>query len=107
MRESCWTREALNTPIDPELFSRPTCQSLSFRITLLVLTLTRFYRIGWKYSLDILPYGERFRAQRRMMQQAFNSNAIKDFRQSQKEQAEILCLSALNDNGTFFDAIQL
>ena len=54
----------------------------------------------------LLPYGDRLRAQRRMMQQVFNSNAIKDLEPMQKEQTHILLKSLLNDDSCFFEAIK-
>ena len=42
-----------------------------------------------------------------MMQQVFNSNAVKNLRENQEEQVKTLCKSILDDESTFFDAAQL
>ncbi|KAI5122653.1 hypothetical protein M0805_007915 [Coniferiporia weirii] len=42
--------------------------------------------MGWSNTLPFLPYGERFRKHRRMMQQHFNSHAVSAFRSIQTGQ---------------------
>lgn len=54
----------------------------------------------------LLPYGDRLRAQRRMVQQVFNSNAIKDLEPMQKEQTNLFLRSLLDDDNCFFEAIK-
>ena len=57
--------------------------------------------------MSLLPYGDRFRTQRRMMQQVFNSVAINTFRQTQEEHVEIMLKSILDDENEFSEAVQL
>ena len=57
--------------------------------------------------MTLLPYGDRHRAQRRMMQQAFNPIAVKDFRQNQVENVGILLKTILEDENNFTEAVQL
>ena len=57
--------------------------------------------------MSLLPYGDRFRTQRRMMQQVFNSVAINTFRQTQEEHVEIMLKSILDDENDFSEAVQL
>ena len=56
--------------------------------------------------MGLLPYGDRLRAQRRMMQQVFNSIAVKDFRQTQEEHVERLLRSILEaeNNLKFYES---
>ena len=63
-------------------------------------------RLGWKYAMILLPYGDRLRTQRRMMQQVFNSNATKELEPMQKEQTHILLKKLLDDDSCFFEAIK-
>ena len=41
-----------------------------------------------------------------MMQQVFNSVAVKDFRHAQERNAEKLLKSILDDEGDFFEAVR-
>ncbi|KAH8114932.1 cytochrome P450 [Phellopilus nigrolimitatus] len=52
--------------------------------------------INWKYFLTLLPYGDRFRAQRRLMQQYLNSHAVISLRPVQAEQVGIMLKNLLN-----------
>lgn len=57
--------------------------------------------------MGFLPYGDRHRAQRRMMGQVFNSNAIKVFRPFQEEQVKIFLKNILDDDSTYIDSVKL
>lgn len=49
--------------------------------------------MGWKDILGFLPYGEKFRKQRKMMQQHFNAQAVMNFYPVQQRELNTL----LND----------
>ena len=55
--------------------------------------------------LPFLPYGNRFRTQRRMMQQAFNSQAVKNFKGDQSKQVLIFLNSLVDDPNSFAAAV--
>ena len=55
-------------------------------------------RYGWKDMMNLLPYGDRLRSQRRMMQQSFNSQAVKIFRDSQKKRIVDFLRNLLDDD---------
>ncbi|KAH8114938.1 cytochrome P450 [Phellopilus nigrolimitatus] len=52
--------------------------------------------INWKYMLPFIRYGDRFRTQRRLMQQYLNSHAVISLRPLQAEQVSILLKNLLN-----------
>ena len=56
-----------------------------------------------KYWLAFLRYGEKFRMQRRMMQQTFNSQAVKAFREPLQKRVLTLLGNVLEDESSYID----
>ncbi|KAI5115931.1 hypothetical protein M0805_002081 [Coniferiporia weirii] len=57
--------------------------------------------LGWGKMLTFLPYGNRFRTQRRLMQQYFNSQAVVAFRPYQIEEIKTLLKNLLGSPENF------
>ena len=58
-------------------------------------------RMGWDSVLAFLPYGDRFRKHRRLMQQHFNVQAVVNFRNLQKAEIYTLLQNLLIAPGQF------
>ena len=56
--------------------------------------------------MNLLPYGERFRTQRRMMQQTFNSQNVKVYRDSQKKRVADLLKDVLDDDQSWVYSVR-
>ena len=89
------------------VYVREMCVTIIDSHTLIRISLAlHISRIGLKNGLTMSPYGERLQTQRRMMQRTFNSQTIKDFRHSQREQVWVLLRSILNDETNYVKAVK-
>ena len=64
------------------------------------------YRMGWDSVLTNLPYGERFRKHRRLIQEAFSPQAILAFRPLQRMEACTLLLGLLESPDSFMGHVR-
>lgn len=64
--------------------------ALMCRFAILLFIINPFCRIGWEGALFFLPYGNKFRRQRKIMQQHFNPQTIQSFRVLQRAELYIL-----------------
>lgn len=63
-------------------------------------------RMGWDRALAFLPYGERFRKHRKMIQQHFNAQAVIRFQSLQRTEIYILLNNLLKSPEAFDNHIR-
>jgi hypothetical protein len=70
--------------------------------------LTTFYpsRIGWKWALPLVPYGETFKRHRKYLQQYFSKPRLPKYYSIQKEEAHRLLNNILEDPENYRSHIQ-
>lgn len=61
--------------------------------------------MGWSLSLPFLPYGNRFRRQRRVMQRYFDAQAVDVFKPTQVERVQAFLGDLLQSPDDFREAI--
>lgn len=61
--------------------------------------------MGWSLSLPFLPYGNRFRRQRRVMQRYFDAQAVDVFKPTQAERVQAFLGDLLQRPDDFREAI--
>lgn len=79
---------------------------MSIVIVIIMNALNDTTRYGWQDMMNLLPYGERFRTQRRMMQQTFNSQNVKVYRESQKKRVVGLMKDLLDDDQSWIYSVR-
>lgn len=61
--------------------------------------------MGWSASLSFLPYGDRWRRQRRLMQRYFGAQAVQMFRPVQQARVRAFLRELLGDPDNFANSI--
>ena len=64
------------------------------------------YSMGWSHGLLFLPYGDRFRRQRRLMQRYFNAQEVAMFRPTQEKQVLGFLSELTSAPAKFREAVQ-
>jgi cytochrome P450 len=63
--------------------------------------------MGWEFNIGLMPYGDRWRAHRKMFHQSFQAGAVSTFHPQETEAARQLLLNLYHKPGDFISHFRL